>query len=113
MAHSCELANREIKKLPSLLAIEKRMINMKELERILKALANKRRLAILQFLKKNTEASVTELAGAIHLSFKSTSRHLSVLSVVDILEKEQRSIQMYYRLNSRRNGTLEHILSLL
>ena len=86
---------------------------MKELERTLKSLANKRRLGIIQFLKKHKEASVGELAEAIRLSFRSTSRHLSVLSGADILEKEQRSIQIYYRLNSKKNLTLDHILSLL
>lgn len=86
---------------------------MKELERTLKSLANRRRLAIVQFLKKRKEASVGELAGAIHLSFRSTSRHLAILSVAGILEKEQRSIQVYYCLNPKKSPTLEHVLSLL
>lgn len=86
---------------------------MKELERTLKSLANKRRLCIIQFLKKQKQASVGELSEAIKLSFRSTSRHLAILSGADILEKEQRSIQVYYRLNSRKSPTLDHILSLL
>lgn len=86
---------------------------MKELERTLKSLANKRRLCIIQFLKKQKHASVGELAEAINLSFRSTSRHLSVLFGADILEKEQRSIQVYYRLNSKKSPMLHHILSLL
>jgi len=61
----------------------------KELEKVLKALANKRRLAILKFIKKSNRASVGEIAGAIKLSFKATSKHLLILSNVDILEKEQ------------------------
>ena len=73
---------------------------MRELEKSLKVLANRRRLAILKYLKKNREASVGEIAGEIGLSFKSTSRHLAILSAVDILEKDQRSLQVYYRLAS-------------
>ena len=88
-------------------------LKMKEIEKTLKSLANKRRLCIIQFLKKGKEASVGELAGAIKLSFRSTSRHLAILTSVDILEKEQRSIQVYYRLSSKRSPTLTHILSLL
>ena len=70
----------------------------KELERELKALANKRRLAIIKFLKQNKEASVGDIAEAIKLSFKSTSKHLSVLRGVDIVEHEQRSLSYYYKL---------------
>ncbi|MEX2033475.1 MAG: metalloregulator ArsR/SmtB family transcription factor [Candidatus Colwellbacteria bacterium] len=72
---------------------------MREMERVLKALANKRRLAIVKYLKKHREASVGELAGAIKLSFKSTSRHLNILTAADILDKDQRSLQVFYRLS--------------
>lgn len=70
----------------------------KELERELKALANRRRLAIIKFLKRNKEASVGDIAEAIKLSFKSTSKHLAVLKGVDIVEHEQRSLSYYYKL---------------
>jgi DNA-binding transcriptional ArsR family regulator len=86
---------------------------MKELERILKSVANRRRLAILQFLKRNKEASVGDIAAAIKLSFRSTSRHLAILSSADILEKEQRSIAVYYSLTDKKNSTLDHIISVL
>ncbi len=71
---------------------------MVKLERTLKALANRRRLAIIGYLKKEREASVGDIAGAIKLSFKATSKHLGLLAAVDILNKDQRSSQMYYRL---------------
>ncbi len=86
---------------------------MKDLERILRALGNRRRLAILQFLKKNKEATVTELAEAIHLSFRSTSRHLLILSASNILERQQRSTEVYYWISSKRQATSEHVISLL
>ncbi|MDP3948507.1 MAG: metalloregulator ArsR/SmtB family transcription factor [bacterium] len=86
---------------------------MKELERNLKALANRRRLAILKYLKENREASVGDIAAKINLSFKSTSRHLSVLSSADILEKDQRSSQMFYRLASPVKPAARYIVSLL
>ncbi len=86
---------------------------MKELERILRALANKRRLAIVQYLKKNREASVTGLAGAINLLFRSTSRHLAILFGAGVLEKRQQSTEVYYFLAPRRHPTLEHVLGLL
>ena len=70
----------------------------KELERELKALANKRRLAIIKFLRQHKEATVGDIAEAIKLSFKSTSKHLAVLKAVDIIEYDQRSLSYYYKL---------------
>lgn len=86
---------------------------MKDLERILKALANKRRLAILQYLKKNGEAPVADIAGEIRLSFKATSKHLSVLAAADIVDKEQRSAQMFYRILSQQKPSARRIIDLL
>ena len=86
---------------------------MKEFEKILKALANKRRLVILKYLKTRKEASVGEIADEINLSFKSTSRHLAVLSVTDILEREQRNSQVFYRLSSDQKSLVRHLLTIL
>jgi len=86
---------------------------MKDLERILKALANKRRLAILRYLKKEGEASVGNIAEEISLSFKATSKHLGILSAVDILDKEQRSSLMFYRLISQQKPPARRIIDLL
>lgn len=86
---------------------------MKELEKSLKALSNRRRLAILKHLKKNKEVSVGEIASEIHLSFKSTSRHLAVLASADIIEKDQRSLQVFYRLSSSPSAAVRGILTIL
>ncbi|MDO8729206.1 MAG: metalloregulator ArsR/SmtB family transcription factor [bacterium] len=72
----------------------------KELEKMLKALANRRRLAIISLLRKRKESNVGNIAEAIHLSIKSTSRHLAILFGADILEREQRSSEVFYRLNN-------------
>ena len=82
---------------------------MKNLERLLKALANKRRLAIVAYLKKEKEAIVGDIAREIKLSFTATSKHLSVLAAADVVEKEQRGLQMWYRLSASRHGIVNHI----
>lgn len=87
--------------------------HMKDLEKILKALANKRRLAILQYLKKNKEAYVGDIAEKINLSLKATSKHLAVLLAIDIVDREQRSLQMFYRLASNQKSASKRILDLL
>lgn len=86
---------------------------MKDLEKILKALANRRRLAILKYLKAQKEAPVGEIAYEIGLSFKATSKHLGILIAVDIVEKEQRSLQVFYRLANTQKPAARHILNLL
>lgn len=86
---------------------------MKELERVLKALANKRRLAIIKYLKSRRKASVGEIAKEIKLSFKATSKHLGILAVVDIIDKEQQGSLMFYSLNKQLPPVAEKIITLL
>lgn len=88
-------------------------IDIKKEERPLKALANKRRLAIIVCLKKRKEMPVRDIADEIKLSFKSTSRHLSVMRAADILDREQRSLEMYYRILDDLPVTARAIISLL
>ncbi|MBI5220931.1 MAG: winged helix-turn-helix transcriptional regulator [Candidatus Liptonbacteria bacterium] len=86
---------------------------MRELEKCLKALANRRRLAILKYLQKKKEASVAAISEEIELSFRSTSKHLQILASLDILEREQRSLQMFYYLAAKQKPAVRHTLSLL
>ena len=65
-----------------------------------KALANKRRLSIIKYLKQHNESPVGEIAVAIKLSLKATSKHLFILKAVDIVESEQRSLLVFYRLST-------------
>ena len=80
-------------------------------EKILKALANRRRLKILQHLKEHRRVSVTEIAGHIKLSFKSTSRHLAVLRNIDLVESEQVGLSVLYSLVSSIPKIVDQILS--
>ena len=86
-------------------------ILMKNLERIFKAVANRRRLAILAFLKNKHEATVGQIAEAIKLSFTATSRHLSVLRSADLIEKDQRGLEVYYSLEASPARLVKNILA--
>ena len=55
---------------------------MKELEKVLKILGNRRRLAILALLKRQSEATVGDIADSIKLSFTATSQHLAQLRTI-------------------------------
>jgi len=86
---------------------------VKETEKILKALANRRRLTILKFLNRVTKASVGDIAKEIKLSFKATSKHLGILRGADILEKEQVNLMMLYRLNKPLPSFVQSVLVVL
>ncbi len=86
---------------------------MKEYEKILKALANRRRLQILKYLKDKKQGTVTALAGHLKLSFKSTSKHLAVLFGAGIVDKEQRSLTMIYYIANPLPKIAKQILELL
>ena len=68
-----------------------------EFEKALKALANKRRLSIVSLLKKKREMTVGDIANEIKLSFRSTSRHLKILSAANVVSSEQRKTFVFYK----------------
>ena len=88
-------------------------MNEKQLEKVLKSLANKRRLLILSFLKKKKEATVGETAEGIKLSFKATSKHLGILFNSEILEHEQRGPQIFYSISRDQPEPVKSILQIL
>ena len=84
---------------------------MKEYERVLKALANRRRLTIVSCLKKRNEATVGNIAEYLNLSFKSTSKHLGILAKSDILEKRQQGLEVFYFLNPKLGKLSASVIS--
>ena len=70
-----------------------------EIERIIKPLGNRRRIAILLHLRKRQWATVTDISEFMHLSLTATSRHLSMLERAGFLEKKQSSLNVYYRIS--------------
>ncbi|TAL49584.1 ArsR family transcriptional regulator [Patescibacteria group bacterium] len=83
--------------------------NIKSVERLLKALANYRRLAIVKLLRRRKEITVGDIADEIKLSFTATSKHLGVLYNADIVEKEQISLQMWYRFSRSASHIAKYI----
>lgn len=82
---------------------------MRNIEKILKALANQRRLVIVRYLKEEKETTVGDIANKIKLSFKATSKHLAILYVANIVEKEQKGLQMFYRLSPHLHHLAKYI----
>jgi DNA-binding transcriptional ArsR family regulator len=88
-------------------------MNEREQERVLKAVANRRRAAMVRLLKKRKEMSVGAVAEVFKLSFKATSKHLNILAHAGILEKEQRSLNMFYRLSPDMPNFTRRLVTLL
>ncbi len=84
---------------------------VKELERLFKAVANKRRIAILAVLKKRKAARVGEIADQIRLSLKATSKHLGVLYAAGFVDREQKSMEMHYRVAGELSAPARSVLS--
>jgi|GEM_PF-1568419 predicted transcriptional regulator len=74
---------------------EKKM-SIREFEQLFKAVGSKRRIAIIKYVKRNPGASVFEVAEEIGLAFRTTSKHLGILSTVGILEREQSGFRAAY-----------------
>lgn len=89
------------------------MEDFKKLEKILKAVANRRRVAILAYLKQEKEVKVGDIAEHIHLSFNATSKHLGVLFAANLVDKDQRSLEMWYRLSPNQHILIDALLKLI
>lgn len=86
---------------------------MKQLQRIFKALGNPRRLAIVKLLQERKELSVGTIARYIHLSATSTSKHLIALTNVDVLEKRQERLVVYYRVAEKPDSPVRDVCKLI
>jgi DNA-binding transcriptional ArsR family regulator len=85
-------------------------MNEKSLVKIFKAIGNERRFLILRHLLSKKELTVTQISELINLSFKSTSRHLSVLINSDLIKVKQININRFYSVNE--TGFPKQILQL-
>ena len=88
-------------------------MHAKEAEKIYKALANRRRLAIIKLLSIKGKLRVSDIAEEIDLSFKATSKHLQILKSAGFIESEQVILEQYYSLISPVHPSIKHALSIL
>lgn len=74
-------------------------MNDENLVKIFKAVSNERRFLILKHLFRAKELTVGQVSEAIHLSFKSTSRHLAVLLNAKLVSVRQVNLNRFYSIN--------------
>ena len=82
----------------------------RELTRCLRALANERRVRIIEELLGPLPLDVDALARRLKLSYKATAKHVSLLERCDLVDRARQSLQVYYRAN-RQHPLLRTILT--
>jgi len=89
------------------------MKNLILLERIYKAVANRKRLHALVFLKKKQSATVNSIAKAIGLKHQATSKHLQLLYNAGFLTRRKRGLFVTYRIFTPLKADQKKIISSL
>jgi DNA-binding transcriptional ArsR family regulator len=85
---------------------------MKRWTQIFKALANLKRLSIIQLLSDGKERTVTEIAVSIHVSLPGTSKHLILLHNLDILKNDGKDGHVFYLLNDSLPSDIKKAINL-
>ena len=81
-----------------------------KLERVFKALANRRRLEILDYLSKRGSATVGDIAIHLDQSLKATSRHVTKLANAGLIDRMQAGTYMFYHLAPNAGLLVNQIL---
>jgi len=89
--------------------LEQMLANSTQAAKLLKAIANERRLLILCYLLDN-ELSVTEMNEKLGLSQSALSQHLAVLRRQKLVKTRKEAQTVYYRLNSKEAQALIGVL---
>ncbi len=84
---------------------------LRELEKIYRALGTRKRLEILKLLSGGGEKTVGDIASTIHLSFKSTSKHLVFLRQAGFLERRQAGYVGLYSLEEGLAGVRQQLVN--
>lgn len=73
---------------------------MPQMERVLKALANKRRLKMIRALVKRRVLHVSALADEVEVPLKTVSRNLRLMELAGLVTSEPRAGRVYYSVSA-------------
>ena len=79
----------------------------RELERIFKGVANHRRVEVMDFLERQPEQSVSEIAERLSIDFRTTSEHLRKLAIAGIVMKRYEGSTVRHALTNRGKSILK------
>ncbi|MGB9906385.1 MAG: ArsR/SmtB family transcription factor [Candidatus Saccharicenans sp.] len=86
--------------------------NLKDIEKVLSALAERNRLRILAALNYRPMA-VCEIREVLGLSFSTVSRHLSILTAAGLIDYDKDGKWVHYRLNLEPESELTSLVNWL
>lgn len=69
-------------------------------EKIIKALANKYRLKIVDCLGKKEKMCVSDLENELNLNQSSVSKHLNILKTAGVVKSKKEGLKVYYSLRT-------------
>jgi len=91
------------------------MMNAKryrELERIVKGVANHRRLEILNLVARKPELSVMEIARELSVNFKTIAEHVRRMAIAGLLMKRSDENAVRHKLTPRGTSILKFLRTL-
>ncbi|OGI63646.1 hypothetical protein A2914_01690 [Candidatus Nomurabacteria bacterium RIFCSPLOWO2_01_FULL_41_21] len=89
--------------------IKMKKLEYKKLERIIKGVANHRRIQILELLQKEPELSVQEIANNLNSEMKNISAHINKMAIAGLLMKRSDSKSIRHKLTKRGNVILKFV----
>ncbi|MBI3888653.1 winged helix-turn-helix transcriptional regulator [Candidatus Nomurabacteria bacterium] len=84
-------------------------LEYKKLERIIKGVANHRRLQILELIEKEPELSVLEISEKLKSEFKNISAHINKMAVSGLVMKRSDSKSIRQKLTKRGINILKFV----
>lgn len=88
------------------------MKSKKELEGIMKGVANHRRLEIALLLQKMPGLSLTEISSVLRVNFKTIAEHVRRLSIAGLVQKRHEGAAVRHTLSSRARNVLKFLRTL-
>ncbi len=84
----------------------------RQLERIVKGVANHRRIQIIELLKESPELSVIEISAKLNINLKTASEHIRRLALAGLVMKRSDGASVRHRLTSRGLTILKFLRTL-
>jgi len=88
------------------------MKNERHLERIMKGVANHRRIAILRMLEREPELSVEDISARFDISMKTVSEHVRRLAIAGLVMKRNAGRWVRHKLTDRGQDILTFLRTL-
>lgn len=87
--------------------------NLRQWATVFRGLGNPNRLRILQLLSKTEKMAVSSLAEDLGITLKNTSRNLSILLNLDLIEFKGRHDRVYYSLNVKLGSDIKGLFKII